>query len=317
MGTAGAGKTSLALHGPTRSRQLPRRPARGESARLDPTGVPATADEVIHGFLDALQIRPEARPRGLEAQAALYRSLLADRRFLIVLDNARDADQVRPLLPGRRAAWSCDESRQLDGLIAAGAEPVVLDRLSTDGARQLLIGRLGAERVAREPEAADEIAALCSGAAAGVDLAAARASDSSRLALSAIAAGLRDAGTRLGELSGGDSLTDVRAVFSWSYRHAHTRGSAPLPPARRPPRARYQRSAARRPARRVAAEEALPVLRDLLRAHLVEETSPGRFGFHDLLRAYAVELAVAEPGSSGLRPGHRPAISSPPCCESD
>jgi hypothetical protein len=137
MGTAGAGKTALAIHW---AHQVAETFPDGQLAvnlrGFDPTGVPATTDEVIHGFLDALQIRPEARPRGLEAQAALYRSLVAGRRFLIVLDNARDADQVRPLLPGTPSCVVVVTSRrQLDGLIAAGAEPVVLDRLSTDGAR--------------------------------------------------------------------------------------------------------------------------------------------------------------------------------------
>ncbi len=301
MGTAGAGKTALALHW---SHQVADNFPDGQLAvnlrGFDPTGVPATTDEVIHGFLDALQIRPEARPRGLEAQAALYRSLLADRRFLIVLDNARDADQVRPLLPGTPSCVVVVTSRrQLDGLIAAGAEPVVLDRLSADGARQLLISRLGAERVAREPAAADEITALCSGLPLALTLAAARGAIHRDLALSEIAAGLRDAGTRLGELSGGDSLTDVRSVFSWSYdaldpEAAHLfrlLGAHPGPDIS---------TAAVAALLAVSPDEALPVLRKLERAHLLEETDPGRFSFHDLLRAYATELAEASPDQAAV-----------------
>jgi DNA-binding SARP family transcriptional activator len=296
MGTPGAGKTALAIHW---SHQVADRFPDGQLAvnlrGFDPTGVPATTDEVIHGFLDALQVRPESRPRGIEAQAALYRSLVADRRFLIVLDNARDADQVRPLLPGTPSCVVVVTSRrQLDGLIAAGAEPVVLDRLSTDGARLLLISRLGAERVAREPAAADEITALCSGLPLALTLAAARGAIHRDLELSEIAAGLRDAGTRLGELSGGDSLTDVRSVFSWSY-NALTPEAARLfrlLGAHTGPDISVAATAA---LLGVSADEAPPVLRDLLRAHLVEETGPGRFGFHDLLRAYAVELSTADP----------------------
>ena len=296
MGTAGAGKTALALHWAHRmAAEFPDGQLAVNLRGFDPSGVPASTEEVVRGFLDALQVSPAAIPATLDRQVALYRSLVAGRKFLIVLDNARDADQVRPLLPGTQSCLVVVTSRhQLDGLIAAGAEPVPVDRLSIDGSRQLLVSRLGAERVVLDPAGADEIAALCSGLPLALTLAAAHAAIHRDFDLSTIAAGLRDDATRLYELSGGDSLTDVRAVFSWSYQ-ALGRDAAQL-----------FRLFGLHPgpdigATAVAAmldrplSETLLVLRELQRAHLIEESAPNRFTLHDLLHVYAMELTQDDP----------------------
>jgi DNA-binding SARP family transcriptional activator/tetratricopeptide (TPR) repeat protein len=296
MGTAGAGKTALALHWAHRvAANYPDGQLAVNLRGFDPSGTPASTEAVIRGFLDALQVTPAAIPSTLDGQIALYRSLVADRSFLIVLDNARDTDQVRPLLPGTPSCLVLITSRhELEGLIANGAEPIVLGRLSIDGSRQLLVSRLGEERVAQDPEAADEIASHCSGLPLALTIAAARAVIHPALPLSAIAAELRDDTTRLYELSAGDSLTDVRTVFSWSYQ------------ALTPTAARLFRLFGLHPgpdlnATAVAVmldrplQYAAGVLRELQHAHLIEESSPGRFTLHDLLRVYAMEVAAEDP----------------------
>lgn len=120
-----------------------------------PDAAPVYPAEALRGFLDALGVPPGRIPVDLAARSALYRSLLADRRMLVVLDNADTADQVRPPLPGSRTCQVVVTSRKvLSGLVAAeGARPVVLDLLDSAEAQQMLALRLGQERLAAEPEA--------------------------------------------------------------------------------------------------------------------------------------------------------------------
>src|SRR6185437_1793865 len=156
---AGVGKTALAVH--WAYQVLDRFPDGQLYVNLrgfDPAGTVATPGEVVRSFLDALDVPAERVPEGLDAQAALYRSLLAERRMLVLLDNARDADQVRPLLPGTPSCLVLVTSRnQLTGLIAgAGALPVPLDLLNSQEARDLLARRVGAHRVTAEPAAVEE-----------------------------------------------------------------------------------------------------------------------------------------------------------------
>ncbi|GAB3882962.1 hypothetical protein GCM10029964_041530 [Kibdelosporangium lantanae] len=218
-------------------------------------------------------------PAGIEAQVGLYRSLVADRRVLIVLDNARDAEQVRPLLPGAAGSHVVVTSRnQLTGLVVANsAHPLTLDLLTPPRAEQLLAVRLGRARLAAEPEATAEIVELCACLPLAVALVAARAAARPSFPLAAIAAELRGS-------------TDVDGVFSSSYQ-------ALSPPAARAfrllglhPGTDFELSAA-------ASVIGLPVpesrrlLRELGEAHVLAEPSPGRFDFHDLLRAYAARQA--------------------------
>ena len=157
-GTAGVGKTALAVHW---AHQVAGRFPDGQLyvnlRGFDPSGVPATPAEAIRGFLDALGVPPERIPPHPDAQAGLYRSLLADTRMLIVLDNARDEAQVRPLLPASPASLVLVTSRsQLAGLAAAhGARLLTLDVLPRDEAVQLLTVRLGRDRIAAEPDAVE------------------------------------------------------------------------------------------------------------------------------------------------------------------
>jgi tetratricopeptide (TPR) repeat protein/transcriptional regulator with XRE-family HTH domain len=293
-GTAGVGKTTLAVHWAHRVRhRFPDGQLYLNLRGFDPDGRLMPPIEAVRRLLDALGVAPERVPPELDAQAALYRSLLAGRRVLVVLDNARDADQVRPLLPGTPAALAVVTSRnRLTGLVAVeGAHPVDLDLLSTVEARELLLARLGAERVAAEPDAADAIVAACAGLPLALAIAAARARQTG-FPLAAIAAELGDAARRLDALDTGDRSGEIRAVFSWSY-------TALTPPAARMfrllglhPGPDVSTAAAASLAGRPLAETRR-LLTELVRANLLTEHVPDRYTWHDLLRSYATELTRA------------------------
>jgi tetratricopeptide (TPR) repeat protein len=265
---------------------------RGWGSSADP--VPAA--DVLTRFLDALGVRAEQVPADTGARQDLYRSLLASKRMLIVLDNARDAAQVRPLLPGGRSCAVLVTSRsQLASLVAAeGAHPLPLDVLTAAEARQLLTLRLGQDRVAAEPDAAVELVELCARLPLALAIAASRAALHPSMPIAALACELRDAGGRLAVLDAGDGVS-VQAVFSWSYQH--------LPdPARRMFRLLGLHPG---PDISVAAATSLAgtgsgqagaLLGQLTEASLLTEHVPGRFCFHDLLRGYAAQCAQAEDG---------------------
>ncbi|MCE7001546.1 tetratricopeptide repeat protein [Kibdelosporangium philippinense] len=291
-GTAGVGKTSLVVHWAHQVRaDFPDGQLYLNLRGFDPTGTPVTPAEAVRGFLDAFYVPRERVPTGFEAQVGLYRSLLADRRVLIVLDNARDAEQVRPLLPGSSQCLVLVTSRdQLAGLVAEGAYPMLLELLDAAEARSLLAQRVGAERVEAESAAVDDIIQLCARLPLALAVVAARAATHPKFSLAALADELRDG---LDELSGADPATDPRAVFSWSYLQL-TETSA-----------RLFRLLGLHPGpdfsvRAAASMSGLPVaqvrspLAELAGAHLVAEETPGRYEFHDLLRAYAAELAQAD-----------------------
>ncbi|MGE5292553.1 MAG: AfsR/SARP family transcriptional regulator [Micromonosporaceae bacterium] len=302
-GTAGIGKTALALHF---AHQVADRFPDGQLyvnlRGFDPSGTPLQPAEAVRGFLDGLGIAAERIPAGIEAQAALYRSLLAARRMLIVLDNAHDTGHVRPLLPGSSGCLVVITSRsQLTGLVAADtAYPIRLDVLTEADALDLMTGRLGAKRVRAEPEAANELIRLCAGLPLALSIVAARAAAHPGFPLKALASELGDTRGRLDVLDGGDAGTNVRAVFSWSYRK--------LPP----PAARMFRllgihpgpdisTAAAASLAALSASQARQALGELTRFGLLAEHAPGRYTFHDLLRAYATEQAHAAETSDDTR----------------
>jgi tetratricopeptide (TPR) repeat protein/transcriptional regulator with XRE-family HTH domain len=292
-GTAGVGKTALALHWAHQvAGRFPDGQLHVNLRGFDPSGPPATAAEATRGFLDALGVPPEQIPPTTQAQAGLYRSLLADRRMLIVADNARDEQQVRPLLPASPGSLVLVTSRsQLSGLSAAdGARLISLDVLSHAEAVQLLAARLGASRAAAEPAAVDRIARLCACLPLAVAVAAARAAARPGFSLAALADELADSAGRLDVLDAGDPGASVRAVFSWSTRQLSREGARmfrllgihPGPDICVPAAASLagrDQSQARR------------LLCELAHAHLIAEHVPGRYAFHDLLRAYAAEQA--------------------------
>jgi DNA-binding SARP family transcriptional activator len=292
-GTAGVGKTALALHW---AHQVAGRFADGQLhvnlRGYDPSGTPVTATEAIRGFLDALGVPPERIPPDPQAQAGLYRSLLAGKRMLIVLDNAVDERQVRPLLPASPGSLVLVTSRrQLDGLAAAyGAQLIGVDVLSHAEAVQMLAARIGAGRTAAEPAAVDRIAGLCACLPLALAIAAARAAARPRFPLAALAAELADTAGRLDTLDGGDPATSVRAVFSWSYDQLSEEAARMFRLLGLHPGPDISVAAA---ASLVGCPEpqARRLLRELARTHLITERVPGRYAFHDLLRAYAAEQA--------------------------
>jgi DNA-binding SARP family transcriptional activator/tetratricopeptide (TPR) repeat protein len=291
-GTAGVGKTALAVHWAHRVAD------RFHDGQLyvnlrgfDPGGQVTDPADVVRRFLDALGVPVHRVPTNLDAQAALYRTWVAGRRLLIVLDNARDSEQVRPLLPGAPTCVVVVTSRrELSGLVAGGAHPVSLDLPTADEARDLLGRRIGVERVEMEPTAVEEIVTRCARLPLALTVVAARAATKPRLPLQALAAELHDTDDRLDVLTGDDPDSDVRAVLSSSYR------------ALTPDAARLFRLLGLHPGPDIsgtaaASLVAVPMLRvrrlldELTGASLLVEHVPGRYAFHDLLRTYATELA--------------------------
>ncbi|MGD0560790.1 MAG: BTAD domain-containing putative transcriptional regulator [Streptosporangiaceae bacterium] len=199
-GTAGIGKTALAVHWAHRhADRFPDGQLYVNLRGFDPAGTLVPAPAAIRGFLGALGVPPPQIPAALEEQAGLYRSLLAGRRMLIVLDNARDPEQVRPLLPGAAGCLVLVTSRsRLTSLVALqGAHPVTLDLLTLDEARDLLARRLGAERAAIEADALDGLIELCARLPLALNIIAARAAAHPDVPLTALTGQLRETHQRL------------------------------------------------------------------------------------------------------------------------
>lgn len=295
-GMAGAGKTTLAVHWAHRiAHRFPDGSLYVNLRGYDPSGSRMAPGEAIESFLVALGVAQQAVPEELEARAALYRGVLAGRRVLIVLDNAADSEQVTPLLPAAPGCLVIVTSRsRLSGLVARhGAHPLALAPLSAEESLELLARRLGDARVDAEPEAARAIVGLCAGLPLALSIVAARAALHPGFRLAGIAAELRQDHGSLDAFAGDDAGTDARAVFSWSY-HALSPEAAAL----------FRRLALHPgPDITVAAAAALAgvprrtvraLLTELTGSSLLIERAPGRYVFHDLLRAYAAELTEAE-----------------------
>ncbi|MFG2059141.1 BTAD domain-containing putative transcriptional regulator [Micromonospora sp. NPDC048930] len=293
-GTAGVGKTTVAVHwGHRVASRFPDGQLYVNLRGFDPGGVPVRPTDALRGFLEAFGVPAERIPAELDVQAARYRSLLAGKRVLVVLDNARDAEQVRPLLPGTSTSLTVVTSRnQLGPLVTLhGARPFAMEVLSPVEARQMLAHRLGADRVAAEPEAVDHIIDACARLPLALAIVSARAQQTA-FPLAAIAGELDDVHGRLDALDAGDPTSQVRAVFSWSYA-ALTSGAARLfrllglPPGP-DVSARAVASLAGRPP-----TQTRRLIVELVRANLLAESAPGRYALHDLLRVYATEQLSA------------------------
>ncbi|WP_283139347.1 AfsR/SARP family transcriptional regulator [Rhizohabitans arisaemae] len=322
-GAPGVGKSALALQWAHRARgRFPDGQLHVDLRGYDPAGTALRPAQALRRFLHALGVPGKRVPSDLDALVSLYRGLLAGRRMLLVLDNARNAEQVRPMLPGAPECAVIVTSRdRLPGLVAGeGARALPLDLLTPAQSRDLLARRLGAEQIAAAPAAVAEIVAACDGLPLALAIAAARAAThpgfplattppdpipATSLAarpgvtpagaaalspLAAIAAELRETHP-LDALDGGESALRLRAVFSWSLRTV----SAPA--------VRLLRLLATCPAfdlglpaaaslAGVPRPTARRLLDELARANLVTEPSPGRTTMHDLLRAYAAALAT-------------------------
>jgi transcriptional regulator with XRE-family HTH domain len=308
VGTAGVGKTALAVHW---ARQVANRFPDGQLyvdlRGFDPTGDPLTPAAAIHGFLHALG-RPSARmPVAVQAAAGQYRSLLAGLRMLIVLDNARDPEQVRPLLPGAPGCAVVVTSRnQLTGLVVAdGARPLFLDVLARADAFELLARWLGMPRLRAEPQAAEELIGLSARLPLALAVVAARAAARPGLTLRDLAADLRDSGRRLDAVETGEPATSLRAMLAGSFRlltgpAAQILGVLSL-------RSGPEFSAAATASLAgIPVSQARALLGELTRASLVTERPRGQFTLHAFLRSYAAERAsipASAPGAGAPPPG--------------
>ena len=295
-GMAGVGKTALVLHWAHRvAGQFPDGQLYVNLRGFDGADAVVEPADALRGFLEALGVPVDRIAAGPEARAGQFRSLLAGRRILVILDNARDSRQVGPLLPGSGGSMVVVTSRdRLAGLVsAAAAQTVCLDVLSADEAAGLLAGRLGAGRLTTEPAAAAQIIAATARLPLALAIAAARAAVQPRFPLSVLAAELSRPDARLEAFADGD----LRRVFSWSYRELSAAA------------ARLFRQLGLHPGPEVTADAAaaaagvpvdvvLPWLAELTRLHLLTETVPGRYGFHDLIGEYARELAGSETGTA-------------------
>ena len=295
-GAGGLGKTSLAVHAAHRVR---RRFPDGQLYvdLLGATPVPLPPGDVLARFLRDLGVDGRDIPVDEDERAARYRTTLARRRMLVVLDNARDAAQVRPLLPGSAssAVLVTTRSRMPD---LASTKLVDLNVLDDDEALKLFVKVVGEERPAAEPEATAELLDACAGLPLAIRICAARLATRSGWTVQAMADRLRDVHRRLDEMRAGDLA--VRASFQVSFASLPASTDARgIDPARafcllglwQGPGISAAAAAALFGVPQYSAEDALEVLVD---THLLESTAPDRYKFHDLLRVYAAERAEAD-----------------------
>jgi DNA-binding SARP family transcriptional activator len=294
-GTAGAGKTALAVHWAHRVRDRFPDGQLYANLRGHTHGQPASPIEILTQFLSALGIPPERVPADQETASALFRTVMSDRKTLVLLDNVAGADQVRPLLPAGPGCMVVVTGRdRMAGLVAMhGARQLTLDVLSPEDALALVARVLGAERVHAEQQAAVEFAKLCVYLPLALRIAAANLADHPWRGIEDYVAELRE-GNLLGALAvQGDEQTAVRTAFDLSYNA--------LPDTAR----RLFRLLSLVPGADVSIEavaalagtdpgQAGQTLDRLAGAHLVENHASGRYRFHDLLRRYAAEQAEHE-----------------------
>lgn len=293
-GTAGVGKTALAVHwGHDATASFPDGCLYVDLRGYDPDE-PLQPGAALGGFLRALGMDGGDIPYEPTERAAHYRTLLEGRRMLIVLDNARDTEQVRPLLPGTASCFVVVTSRDsLAGLVARhGAHRIDLDLLPPQDAVALL-RKLICTRVDEDPDAAGTLAAHCARLPLALRIAAELAVARPAMTLDSLAGELADEHRQLELLdAGNDPRTAVRSVFSWSYTHLAADAARLFRLLGLHPGPDLHTHAAAALAD-VAADQARRLLDVLATAHLVQQTAPGRYLMHDLLRAWAREQTHA------------------------
>jgi DNA-binding SARP family transcriptional activator len=306
-GMAGIGKTALAVYW---AHQVADRFPDGQLfvnlRGSGPSGLPVMPTDAVRGFLTALDVPPPRIPPDTDGQAALYRSLLAGRRMLIVLDNAQNAEQVRPLLPGSPGCLVLVTSRnRFTGLAAAeGAYLMTLGVLTEAESHELLASNLDAGRAMAESATVSELTALCGRLPLALCDVAARAVAHPGLPLATLSAEMRDARKRLDALETGEPVTSVRMVFSWSRARLGN------------PASRMFRLLGVHPGPDITIPAAaslagLPpgqthlAIAELCDEHLLTDYVPGRYTCHDLLRSYAVEEASTRESEAARRDAMR------------
>jgi tetratricopeptide (TPR) repeat protein len=301
-GIGGVGKTTLALHwAHQNATRFPDGQLFTNLRGFDPHAAPAKPGTVLHGFLLALGVDPAAVPAEVDAAAALYRSVLAGRRIMIVLDNARDVDQVLPLLPGTASCAVLVTTRnRLSWLRTQGVFIVRLETMADADAQALLDHVLSSEAVLAEPAAVTAIVRRCGGLPLALTIAAARVTEHPDFPMSALVEELDEEGTRLNAFDAGDGANSLSAVLSWSS------GSLGAEPARAfrllgaTPLVEIGVSATAC-LLAVPPRDAAGTLRALETANLVRQHRPGRFQMHDLVRLHAAELAAGDETRAALR----------------
>ncbi|RZU18001.1 BTAD domain-containing putative transcriptional regulator [Streptomyces sp. BK239] len=296
VGMAGVGKSALAVHWAHRTAGrypdgLLYVPLRG----TDPARPALDPSEGLRTMLTALGVPASQVPEGRAARAGLYRTLLADRRVLVVLDDAAGTEQTGPLLPGSPGCLTLVTSRDaLPGLIASGARPLRLEPPTAADAREILTRRLGAGRVAAEPAAVDEITARCGRLPLALTAVAERLRRQPETTLAALAAQLR---AHESDLDAFDDVTgatpDVRTAFLASSRRLSPQGERLFRLLPRHPGPDLTATAAAHLAG-LPLRRARILLGELADAHLVTEHAPARYTLHPLLRAHANELASTD-----------------------
>jgi tetratricopeptide (TPR) repeat protein/predicted protein tyrosine phosphatase len=294
-GMAGIGKTALAVHAVHRlAPRFPDGQLYADLRGFDPADAVLKPADALAQFLESLGVAAKNIPPTEAGRSALYRSMLADRRVLVLLDNARDAGQVRPLLPGAPGCLALVTSRdQMAGLtVSHHASILPLALFDIDDAREFLAAVLGVYRVDAEPSAVQAIIEYCGGLPLALAIVAARAARAPDFPLSTVVDQLSAARGGLDAFTlGSDPAVNTRAVFSWSYRALGAQAARLFRLLALHPGPDFTVDAA-------AALTALPVheasqlLEELAGANLLTEHTAGRFTGHDLLRAYAAELVA-------------------------
>jgi tetratricopeptide (TPR) repeat protein len=301
-GTAGVGKTTLAVQWAHRvEHHFPDGTLFANLRGYGPSA-PVHPSSVLTSFLRVLGVDEDRVPAELDAQVSLYRSLLAGRRVLVLLDNAGTAEQVRPLLPGSPGCLVLVTSRaSLTGLLVAeAASQLTLDLFSREEAHVLLRRILGSARIAAEPEAVAGLVEVCARLPLALRIAATRIATRRHTSVAEIVADIVADRTGLDVLSSSrDGGSAVRTVFDWSYtgladEHARLFRRLGLHPG-----AEFGVPAAAAVAG-VDVATAYRQLEALAEVHLVEPVGGRRYRLHDLLHAYAAHRAELDDD-----PGHR------------
>lgn len=286
-GTGGVGKTWLALRwAHDNAARFPDGQLYANLRGFDPTGEPVAAAAVLRSFLHALGVPPQDVPQDEDARAALFRAVVAGRKILVVLDNARDAAQVAGLLPGGSCGVLITSRNDLGDVTG---ERLFVDCLSEDESRRLLAHHVGAQRLENEPEEAAKLLRYCAGLPLALSIVATRAAHHPEFPLAALSTELTDG---LEALDGDDPSASLSAVLTSSFRALSPRAARAFRLLGQMIGPDISHAAA------VALCEDPGALTELERAHLVEQHRPGRYRMHDLVLKYARD---AEPDPAGTR----------------
>ncbi|MFI5937952.1 BTAD domain-containing putative transcriptional regulator [Actinoplanes sp. NPDC051494] len=295
-GMAGIGKTTLAVDWAHRvADRFPDGALYLNLRGFDPGGRAVRPVDALSTLLTSVGVAPASVPADVDARAARFRSATTGRRMVVLLDNAYDSGQVRALLPGSGNLAIITSRNRLTSLVARqGANPVYLDRLSSAAAGELVRRRLGAGRLAAEPEAVAELVRLCAGLPLALSIAVARTAVAPWMPLSRVVAELGSPRHRLDALATDDLDDDVRSAFSWSYAALSASASRQFRLLAAHPGGGISLAAAAS----LAGTDPAPAraaLTELCAANMLIEIADRRYTLHDLLRVYAGELLGADP----------------------